>query len=479
MKVSLPLMLCLLVAACAKVPTFQKPDEVTITLNDSASQETEDGLPPFGPDVSGGTQEEAAPAQPEEVVEETQEVEAIAEDPVAEAVIQEEVLLENTGKARIALLLPFTSPNKNIRSLAKTLEDAALLALFDQRNSTIQLTPYDTGGTTQGAAQAAKLAAQEGATVILGPLMSPSVAAVSVIARGAGIPMLAFNNRLDSAGKGVYILGNSPRFEVETVMDYAQTQGITRVLALVPNDTYGNIVAETARAHASIRGMTITRVAYYDPSATDYSELIKDISGYRYRRQALLDRIAELEAREDEAAQKALVQLEQKETLGAPPFEAILLPALNQFTLRTLAAQLSHYEVDQPAVRFLGLAAWDDMGNLSNEPPLVGSWYASHPDQGWNRFAKHYKKRLGYVPINLTSIAYEAVALSSLLAGREFKPDFSAEKLHVNKGYQGVRGMFRLSPLGYAERLLAIKQIGKKQAEILSPAATSFEQVLN
>ncbi|MDX1739031.1 MAG: penicillin-binding protein activator, partial [Alphaproteobacteria bacterium] len=70
------------------------------------------------------------------------------------------------------------------------------------------------------------------------------------------------------------------------------------------------------------------------------------------------------------------------------------------------------------------------------------------------------------------------VALSSILAGRDFAPDFSARRLQYTKGYQGVRGLFRLSRFGYAERLLAIKQIRQRQVVIIAPSADSFDGAL-
>ncbi|MDX1738241.1 MAG: penicillin-binding protein activator, partial [Alphaproteobacteria bacterium] len=462
----------LFVAACTPQST-QKREEVTITLhgqNDSGEGADSD-LPPFGPDVQGNPDvseavEDTTNTQPlsdelpvlsDEAL--SAELAAVNESQSSSVIVDETALPQNTVKTKIAVLLPLSAPDKDLRTTAKNLMDASLLALFDQRNSSIELIPYDTLATMQGAAMAAEKAVSEGAQVILGPLLSQSVEAAAIVARRSNVPMLTFNNRLDAAGNGVYILGNSPRFEVEAVMDYARSNGVRRMMLLAPDNQYGAIVAEAARGYSDLVGLNIAGVSYYNPTATDFTELTKAISHYDRRRGAWRARVKELEARDDEVAKRALAELQKRDTLGDVPYDAIMIAALDQFNLRTLTAQLSQYEVDQPTVRLLGLSAWDDMGNLANEPQLVGSWYASHPDKGWNRFAKHFKSRFGYLPMNISSIAYEAVALSSILAGRDFAPDFSARRLQYTKGYQGVRGLFRLSRFGYAERLLAIKQI--------------------
>ncbi len=483
------LCMVLLLGAC-QLNQQAEQDVLKITLPSTTNDQQ--ALPPFGPDVEGEGQKVTAP---EKVVEETTQIEDVAiaeeveiaeESKVTEQVdgllpieTEEEIDPIDIGKTRIALLLPLTSGEAGLRQTAEILKDASLLALFDQRNPTIKLVPYDTEGTMQGTAKATERAITDGANVILGPLLSTNVEVAAVLSRQANIPMLTFNNRLDSAGNGVYVLGHSPRFEVETIMEYAMSKGLTRFAVLVPDDEYGEIILESARDTAELTGGQLTRVAYYNPTATDFTELTRDIAYFDGRREALRSRIEELEARDDEVAKLALVQLRKKETLGGVSYEAILLPALDQFTLRTLTAQLSQHEIDQPTVRFLGLSAWDDMGNLANEPQLVGAWYASHPDKGWNRFAKHYKNQFGYLPDNIASMGYEAVALSSILAGRDFQPDFSAEKLHFSRGYQGVRGLFRLNRLGFAERVLAIKQIGRKKATTIQAAASNFDIPMN
>ncbi|WP_420548514.1 penicillin-binding protein activator [Curvivirga sp.] len=473
-----------LATACAKPPSNQKQDEITVTLFGSGQTDNEDGLPPVGPDMEGlpKAAENTETFESNELALSDEELQAELDEANGQSnqgvIVNEDALPANTERTKIALLLPLSAPDEGLRNVAKTLNDAALLALFDQGNPTIELIPYDTKGNMQSTAQVAEQAISEGADVILGPLLSDNVQAASIIAKREDIPMMSFNNRLDAAGNGVYILGNSPRFEVEKVLEYASQQGLRDYVVLVPNNIYGQIVVETAQSYAEILGITLKRVEYYDPTATDFTDLTRDLANYRNRHNEWRRKVEELEERDDEVAQAALKQLKLRETIGDVNYQAILVAALDQFTLRTISAQLSQYEVDQPTVRFLGLSAWDDMGNLSNEPPLVGSWYASYPDTGWNRFAKHYKKFYNEIPLNLASVAYEAVALTSILAGREYRPDFSQARLEYNRGYQGVRGLFRLSSFGYAERLLAVKQINKSKAEVIAPPPKSFDQPL-
>src|SRR5579864_6033082 len=85
--------------------------------------------------------------------------------------------------ARVALLLPFSSPSADNRSVAQALEHAAELAIFDAKNPAILLMPRDDGGTPEKAIAAATKAINDGAEIIVGPLFATSVTAIAPVAR--------------------------------------------------------------------------------------------------------------------------------------------------------------------------------------------------------------------------------------------------------------------------------------------------------
>ena len=57
--------------------------------------------------------------------------------------------------------------------------------------------------------------------MILGPLYSQAVSAVSPIAQQAGIRVLAFSNVASAAATGTFLLGFRPEEQVERVVRYA------------------------------------------------------------------------------------------------------------------------------------------------------------------------------------------------------------------------------------------------------------------
>ena len=73
---------------------------------------------------------------------------------------------------RIAILLPLTGTHAK---LGNALLNASKLALFHFHNKDFELLPQDTRGTPSGAAEAARMAVSDGASLILGPLFSDAV----------------------------------------------------------------------------------------------------------------------------------------------------------------------------------------------------------------------------------------------------------------------------------------------------------------
>lgn len=378
--------------------------------------------------------------------------------------------------AQIALLLPLSGQQAEV---GQALLEGAQMALFDMRNPAANLIPFDTRGTADGAREAAAKAVQAGADIILGPLLTTSVEAAAPIARQAGINLLSFSNNPAVVGGGVYALGFSPAEQVRTIIDFAVGQGSTRFAVLAPTGPYGELVVQSTQATIATYPARLVSARFIDQDAHDYADLITAISNYDGRRQALLSEQRALASKTDEASKAALRRLEELETLGEPPFDAILLAPTSNTTLRTLAAQLAYYDVDQPAVRILGLQLWDQFPQLHNEPALIGSWYPAPAnerlDQFRSRFAQFYGKR----PQRLASLGYDAMALCAVLAGDGVNPNYSTATLTNEQGFLGVDGLFRLLPSGVVQRSYAIREITRSGIETIEPARTTFTPLVN
>lgn len=377
----------------------------------------------------------------------------------------------------VGLLLPLTGPHARV---GQAMLNAAQLAIFEIAGEQFVLIVRDTGGTPDGARRAARSALQAGASLILGPLFATSVQAVAQEARPHGVNVLAFSNDASVAGYGIYVMGLSPRSQIERVVNYASLQGLRRYAVLAPETPYGWTVIDAMQAAIKKNGVELTGIAVYDPDE-DPSPQVRALANYDQRHEDLLDLRKRLESRNDDNSARQLKELEHVDTVGSPDFDAVMLPVGGK-NLMTIAPLLAYYDVDPDKVQFLGTAFWAD-SRLGSEVTLQGGWFAAPPPDMWDEFKLRYRAAYKSEPARVASLAYDATALAAVLTRRASEtgraPDFSAASLTQASGFAGLDGIFRFLPSGEIQRGLAVLEMTDDGLAVLDPAPQSFEELIN
>lgn len=344
-----------------------------------------------------------------------------------------------SGEAKVALLLPFKHPEKNIRSAAEALQRAAEMAIFDSHTAKVTLLPRDTGSTPESAAAAAQDALAQGAELILGPLRAPEVQAIAPIAAARGVPVIAFSNDRSVAGNGVFLLSFLPEEEVRRVVAQAAGEGRKRFAALIPDDPYGVRVEAAFQAEVVARGAQIVALERYRPDPQALDGAVKKI------RRA--------------------------------PFDALFL-ADGGAMLRSLAPILAVNGVDARKVRFMGTRRWDDQAVIA-EVSLTGGWYVVPPPEQRRAFLTRYEQTYGTKAPGLASLAYDGVALATVLSGGQPGQRYTVQTITDPNGFAGIDGIFRFLPNGLTERGLAVMEIaGGGQVKVVAPAPASFQKAV-
>jgi len=375
---------------------------------------------------------------------------------------------------RVAILLPLSGSNAK---LGQAMLDAAQLAVFNFANKRFELLVHDTQGTPQGASNAARSALGDGVSIILGPLLAASVRAVNPLAQAANVPVAAFSSDRSVVGNGTFTMGFLPSAEIWRIVNYAKSQGIRRFAALAPNNIYGETVIGALEAAVNTNGGTVTRVQYFDPSATDFSPAVRQLADYDIRRAALLKQRKGLENSDNEVSKRALKRLERLQTIGDLPFDALLLAAGGE-RLQSIAALLPFYDIDPGKIRMLGTGQWDVPG-LGAEPALVDGWFAAPSPEARINFINTYRATYGDAPPRLATLAYDATALAAVLAQDTSGPDFSIPAITKPSGFWGRDGIFRFLPSGIVERGLAVMKVDRQGSKILSNAPETFQIQVN
>jgi branched-chain amino acid transport system substrate-binding protein len=331
----------------------------------------------------------------------------------------------------IGLLLPLSAPGET-QNIARALQQAAELAVKDTGGGTLII--KDTGGTAEMARTAAQAALGEGAGIILGPLLSTEVQAVSPVARARNVNVIAFSSVSSVATQGTFLMSFLPDEEVSNVVRYAAAKGYRNISLLYPASQYGAAIEQALGRAVLSEGSTVVGSKSYPREAA-----------------AVVQPAASIAASVSGQG------------------SALLLPEGGQM-LRSVGQALSSNGVNPRATKILGTGLWDD-GLTRSTPIALGGWYAGVAPQLVQAFEQKYVASYGVKPPRIASLAYDAVAFAVNL---QKTGDVSEVGIANPTGFQGSNGLFRFRENGLIERGLAILQMGPGGPDVIQQAPTSF-----
>jgi len=333
------------------------------------------------------------------------------------------------GHTKVGLLVPLTGPNS---SVGQAMLDAANMAVFDL-SSDIALLPRDAGSTPEDARNAANRAIGDGATLILGPVFANTIPAVRDVTSTNQTNVIAYTTDAAVAGGNVFVMGFLPAGQVDRVVGFAKSRGMTKLAALVPENAYGAAVTSELNILRGRLGLPAPRIV----------TIGRDVKG-------------------------------QLAALADDPPE-MLLVAVGGQQLVQLAPAIGEYAAAHP-VQLLGTGLWADDPALWDVPALAGGWFAAPLPDNFNNFAGKFQATYNYKPPRIATLAYDSVALAASVShgnGGANVP-FNRDVLLQPNGFAGIDGGFRFLPNGLSERNLAVLSIGQGGPSVMDPPAPGF-----
>ncbi len=345
-----------------------------------------------------------------------------------------------SGKVQVALLVPSGSGQASDAVLAKSLENAARLAISDLRGVSIDLRVYPTAGSpTQAAAQAQKAVA-EGAQVILGPVFAQEANAAGVAVASAGVNVLSFSNNPDIAGNNVFVLGPTFDNTARRLAGFAVRQGKGKIMIVHDRNTAGELGRAAIDRGVRAAGGSVVAVGSYEFS--------------------------------------------QNGVLGAGPTivktardtgaQAVFLTADSAGALPLVSQVLADNGMTSATTQFIGLTRWDIPSATLGLPGVQGGWFALPDPALYAQFQSRYAAAYGEPAHPIAGLAYDGIAAVGALARSQLQGPLSKSALTQGAGFVGVNGIFRLRADGQNERGLAVAQIKGGQATIVDSAPRSF-----
>ncbi|MEY4304634.1 MAG: hypothetical protein RIT52_809, partial [Pseudomonadota bacterium] len=169
-----------------------------------------------------------------------------------------------SGKVQVALLVPAGSGQASDALLAKSLENAARLAIADLSNVEVDLRVYETAGSPTQAAAQAQRAVTEGAQVILGPVFAQEANAAGVAVAASGVNVLSFSNNPDIAGNNVFVLGPTFDNTAQRLAAFAVKQGKGKIMIVHDRNTAGELGRAAIDRGVRTAGGSVVAVGNYE-----------------------------------------------------------------------------------------------------------------------------------------------------------------------------------------------------------------------
>jgi ABC-type branched-subunit amino acid transport system substrate-binding protein len=340
----------------------------------------------------------------------------------------------------VALLVPGGSGSASDELLARSLQNAARLAISDLSGVKIDLRVYQTGGQPGQAQAMAVKAVDEGAKIILGPVFAQEANAAGVAVAARGINVLSFSNNPDIAGGNVFILGPTFRNTADRLSRYAVRNGVGRIMVVHDRTAAGELGRAAVTAGIQGAGGTVVGTTGYEFSQTGITGAAAGIAA----------------AVKSNGAQGVFLTAD---TAGA-------LPLVTQL--------LADNGVSPSVTRFIGLTRWDVPAASLALPGLQGGWFALPDPALYNQYQARYQAAFGEPPHPISGLAYDGIAAIGALVRAGKANALTGAALTQGAGFVGVNGIFRLRSDGTNDRGLAIATIRNSQVVIIDPAPRSF-----
>ncbi len=272
--------------------------------------------------------------------------------------------------------------------------------LLQGANEKSALLVFDTKGTAEGAAAAARQAVRRKASLICGPVFASEVRAV-ISAVGGRAPVITFSNDAALLESGAFLLGISAAQSVSAILRYARSRGIRRIAVQSESGSWDGQAAAAAAVIASAIGLQIVT------APADITQLL---------------------ALPTESRPDALLMGTGSELSGAAG-------ALQGSGIQLLGA-FQGLDYDPSAIA-----------------TLDGAWLSAPDPVAFGAFARAFEARNGSAPGTISGLAYDAVAIATALrqAG-----GIDRSGLLAATGFKGVCGDVRFRDDGSASRAMAI-----------------------
>lgn len=400
----------------------------------------------------------------------------------------------------IGCLLPLSGKYKVVGSEAlKGIETAMAYFSSIEDAPVFKIIIKDTMADPEIAKNCVSQLAQEGVSIIIGPMAMVAAETAAVQAQEEQIPLIALTRKESVCEIGNFIFNNflTPQMQVQTLAYYAFTKlNVNRLAILYPDEKYGVTFKNLFWNEVISLGGEIVGLEEYKAGATDFADSVKKIVGLYYTMPKYLEKIEEVNEKDaflegetnEELSDKEKFaetvpdeekpgeQSDKKNSDGEPEsivdFQAVFIPD-SAAMVGLMLPQLRFFDIEN--VYLLGTNIWhsksliERAGRYTQGAILVEGFFAESTRPVVQEFVENFKNLYGEKPGFIEAVAYDtAMILLNLFSdNKNLSKDNISERLQHVSQFNGVTGVTSFDKLGCANKelyLLTVK--GNKFVEI-------------
>ena len=174
---------------------------------------------------------------------------------------------------RVAMLLPLTG---KMESVGQAFQKSAMLALQEYQDSPMQLLFFDTKGTTSGTELAWEEAKVQNPDLVLGPVLSGEVEALSE--QGISVPAISFTTDNSVVSKNIYTFGVLIPSQIERLVQHMCEAGHKKLAVIGPENKTGELVMNSLISTVErCPNMTLGEISLYPPETTNFNSAVLKI----------------------------------------------------------------------------------------------------------------------------------------------------------------------------------------------------------
>ncbi len=301
----------------------------------------------------------------------------------------------------VAILLPISGPEGE---LGKELVSMVKMGLAHGANSKIKVSTYDSGAP-EILQDSIKKILESDTDIVIGPLYSASVKALSFRAKEKGIVLLSLSNNPALADTGVYVTGHAPMRQMQLITNELLNNNYYHYITLMPEGHYAKTVVRIVQSAVERKSGSLAKVIFYKNNPESIRQSVKTAAN-----------IADA------------LNLDQ---IGHKP---VIIMADDPKTTAKVLNEAVQFDLDKKA-----LIAGDGRVNVLTQNPALVTFTGSANLYRSN--IPNSAKKLGINQVSfLHAVAYDAGKLASSAMGDEYNKQIFTERLNSTRGFKGVSG---------------------------------------